>query len=68
MFKSHKEKIAYKQGIKKGRAGGRVWKCRDDPPHIKSTTNSKYKYKSDKSDKYWDDFFNLAVKKSNQTK
>ena len=39
MFKSHKEKIAYKQGIKKGRAGGRVWKGRDDPPYIKSTSN-----------------------------
>ena len=65
MFKSHKEKIAYKQGIKKGRAGGRVWKGRDDPPYIKSSTSGKYK--SDKykdkheSAKLWDDWFNATV-------
>ena len=45
-----------------------MWKGRDDPPYIKSTSNSKYKYKSDKSDKYWDDFFNASVKKSNSKK
>ena len=38
MFKSQKEKHAYKQGIKKGRKGGKVWYSRKKSKKTKSKT------------------------------
>lgn len=50
MFKTSKEKHAYKVGIKKGRAGGKVW----DPSPIykdsrKKTKNASSSYKKNTS-------------------
>ena len=44
MFKSQKEKHAYKQGIKKGRKGGKVWYSRKKPKKKKIQTPKKGVY------------------------